>query len=254
MSTAGAPPADSHAQRRAGAGVASVRVARRGERAGRGTDHVVVLGDPRRRTPTAVSCASESLCVAVNHEGAALITANPMSATPSWSPALNSGQPLNAVSCAPGGLCVAVDSAGRAWVIGHASPSSLPGAGVLTGVSCPSTALCVAVDEEGHVFTTTNPSGGSWTLSGSHPGHLRAVSCASTELCVAVDSAGYVLSTTTPTGPWSEQKLDSEELVAVSCSAAARVSLSITAATRSQARIPAPLRRRGASRRSMANI
>ena len=134
---------------------------------------------PGGGTPTAVSCASESLCVAVNHEGAALITANPMSATPSWSPALNAGQPLNAVSCAPAGLCVAVDSAGRAWVIGHASPSSLPGAGVLTGVSCPSTALCVAVDEEGHVFTTTNPSGGSWTLTGSHPGHLRAVSCAS---------------------------------------------------------------------------
>jgi hypothetical protein len=173
---------------------------------------------PGGGTATAVSCASESLCVAVNHEGAALITANPTNATPSWSTVLNAGQPLNAVSCAPAGLCVAVDSAGKAWVIGHSS-SSLPGAGVLTGISCPSTALCVAVDEEGRVFTTTNPSGGGWTLSSSHPGHLRAVSCASTELCVAVDSAGDVLSTTTPTGPWSEQKLDSEELVAVSCAA-----------------------------------
>jgi hypothetical protein len=176
---------------------------------------------PGGGTPTAVSCASESLCVAVNHEGAGLATSNPTSATPSWTPTLNdSGKSLNAVSCAPGGLCVAVDSAGRAWVIGQSSPSSLPGAGALTGISCPSTSLCVAVDEEGHVFTTTNPGSGGWTLASSHPGHdLRAVSCASTQLCVAVDSVGDVLSTTTPTGIWSEQELDSEELVAVSCSA-----------------------------------
>jgi hypothetical protein len=169
---------------------------------------------------SAVSCASESLCVAVNHEGAALTSSDPTSAPSGWSQTFDdSGKALNAVSCAPGGLCVAVDSAGRAWVIGQPSPTSLPGAGALTGISCPSTALCVAVDEEGHVFTTTNPSGGGWTLASSHPGDLRAVSCASAELCVAVDSAGDVLSTTTPRGAWSEQKLDSEELVAVSCSA-----------------------------------
>jgi hypothetical protein len=169
---------------------------------------------------SAVSCASESLCVAVNHEGAGFSTSDPTSASPNWGQTLNdSGKSLNAVSCAPGGLCVAVDSAGRAWVIGAPSPSSLPGAGVLTAISCPSTALCVAADEAGHVFTTTNPSSGGWTLASSHPGNLRAVSCASAELCVAVDSVGDVLSTTTPAGTWSEQRLDSEELVAVSCSA-----------------------------------
>ncbi len=171
---------------------------------------------------SAVSCASESLCVAVNHEGAGFSTSNPTSASPSWSQTLSdSGKSLNAASCAPGGLCVAVDSAGRAWVFGEPSPSSLPGAGVLTGISCPSTALCVAVDEEGHVLTTTNPGSGVWTLSSSHPGHdLRAVSCASTELCVAVDSAGYVLSATSPTGTWSQHEVDTEQLVAVSCSTA----------------------------------
>jgi hypothetical protein len=174
---------------------------------------------PSGGTLSAVSCASESLCVAVNHEGTAFSTSNPTSPSPSWSQASSdAGKSLTAVSCAPAGLCVAVDDAGRAWVLGEPSPTSLPGAGVLTGISCPSAALCVAVDEEGHVFASTNPAGGGWTLVGTHPGHLRAVSCASAELCVAVDSAGDVLSTTKPTTTWSEQKLDSEELVAVSCS------------------------------------
>jgi photosystem II stability/assembly factor-like uncharacterized protein len=177
------------------------------------------------RTLSAVSCASESLCVAVDHQGYALSTSDPTSPSPSWSVApIDLGESLNAVSCAPGGPCVAVDKAGNAFAsVGPGaaawSPSSVPGGGDLTGVSCPSASLCVAVDEAGSVFTSTSPASGGWTLASSHPGHLRAVSCASQTLCVAVDSVGDVLSTTTPTGAWSEQKLDSEELVAISCSA-----------------------------------
>ena len=170
-------------------------------------------------TPTGVSCASESLCVAVNHEGAGFSTFNATSPSPEWNRTINEpGQTLNAVSCAPGGPCVAVDSAGKAWVSGNPSPFSIPGGGVLTGISCPSAGLCVAVNESGSVFTTTSPASGGWALTSSHPGHLLAVSCGSQTLCVAVDSAGDVLSTTTPTATWTEQKLDSEELVAVSCS------------------------------------
>jgi hypothetical protein len=175
---------------------------------------------PGGDTLSAVSCASESLCVAVNHEGAGFSTSNPTSPSPHWSATVNdAGQSLNGVSCAPVGPCVAVDGAGKAWVSGDPSPSSVPGGGVLTGISCPSAGLCVAVDEAGSVFTTTSPASGGWTLASSHPGHLRAVSCSSQTLCVAVDSTGDVLSTTTPTGTWAEQKLDSEELVSVSCSA-----------------------------------
>jgi hypothetical protein len=179
---------------------------------------------PGGGTPTAVSCASESLCVAVNHQGAGFSTSNPTSPSPTWSATLSDpGHSLNAVSCAPGGLCVVVDNAGSMFAsVGPSaatwSPSSVPGGGELTGVSCPSASLCVAVDEAGSVFTSTSPAGG-WTLASSHPGHLRAVSCASQTLCVAVGSAGDVFSTTTPTGKWEEQKLDSEEqLVSVSCS------------------------------------
>jgi hypothetical protein len=175
-------------------------------------------------TPSAVSCASESLCVAVNHQGAGLSTSDPTSPSPTWTSALNdTGESLNAVSCAPGGPCVAVDGAGNAFVsVGPSattwSRSSIPSGGVLTGISCPSATLCVAIDEAGGVFTSTSPGTGGWTLASSHPGHdLRAVSCASQTLCAAVDSAGNVLSTGTPTGAWSEQKIDSEELVGISC-------------------------------------
>ena len=180
---------------------------------------------PGGGTPSAVSCASESLCVAVNQQGAGFSTSNPTSPSPTWISTLSdTGHSLNAVSCAPGGPCVAVDEAGEVFTsIGPSavawSSSSVPGAGDLTGVSCPAASLCVAVDQAGSVFTTTSPAGGSWTLTNSHLGNLRAVSCASQTLCVAVDSTGDAFSTTTPTGKWEEQKLDSEELVAVSCSA-----------------------------------
>ena len=169
---------------------------------------------------SAVSCASESLCVAVNHEGAGFSTSNPTSPSPTWiSTISDSGQSLNAVSCAPGGPCVAVDGAGKAFVSGNASPFAVLGGGVLTGISCPSAGLCVAVNEAGSVFTSTSPASGGWALASTHAGHdLRAVSCGSTELCVAVDSTGNVLATTNPGGTWSEHRIDSEELVAVSCS------------------------------------
>src|ERR1700677_1090651 len=36
-------------------------------------------------TPTAISCASESLCVAVDHQGDALSTTDPGASGPSWS-------------------------------------------------------------------------------------------------------------------------------------------------------------------------
>ncbi len=190
---------------------------------------------PGGGTPSAVACASESLCVAVNQQGAGFSTSNPTSPSPTWSSTLSdSGHSLNAVSCAPGGLCVAVDEAGNVFAsVGPRaaawSPSPVPGGGVLTAISCPSAGLCVAVDEAGAVFTSTSPGSGDWTLSSSHPGHdLRAVSCASQILCVAVDSTGNVLSSANPTGSataWSEQKIDSGELVsgelvAVSCWAA----------------------------------
>ncbi len=176
---------------------------------------------------TAISCASEALCVAVDAQGRALASADPTAADPSWSEAeLDHGEALAAVSCAPSGLCAAVDGHGRAFTSpepGHVawSQASVPDGGdPLTGVSCPTATLCAAVDEEGGVFTSTSPASGAWTLASSRPGHqLTAVSCASQTLCVALDRAGDVLSSIDPTGatPWSIQRVDAGELLSASC-------------------------------------
>jgi hypothetical protein len=180
--------------------------------------------------PSAVSCASESLCVAVDSKGNAFSTSDPTASSPSWSEAeVDHGEALTAVSCAPSGACVAVDGHGHAFA--SAAPgliawtqSSIPNGGkALTGVSCPSSSLCVAVDEEGDVATSTSPASGVWKLASSHPGHhLTAVSCSSPTLCLALDSSGDALTSESPTAaaPWRLQKIDSAELRAISCSLA----------------------------------
>jgi hypothetical protein len=176
--------------------------------------------------PSAVACASESLCVTVDHEGNALSTSDPTSSAPTWSSAsIDPGESLNAVSCAPGGPCVAVDGHGYAFVSAGSgasswSPAPIDGGKALTGVSCPSASLCVAVDGEGDVLTSVKPAtAGTWTLASTHAGHhLVGVSCSSPTLCVAIDSGGYVLATSEPRGTeWSTREVDPVELLAVSC-------------------------------------
>lgn len=118
-----------------------------------------------------VSCATESLCVAVGYEGSVYVSADP--------------------------------TAGR-WSIG--SPYKGPGAAHLTGVSCPSASLCVAVSggngsAGGRVFTTISPAAGQWQsdqLGGSPD--LRAVSCTTTSVCVAVAKGGRIFVSADPTG------------------------------------------------------
>jgi len=175
----------------------------------------------------AVSCPTESLCVAVDGKGGALSTSNP-AGPPSWARATIDGeQSLTAVSCASESLCVAVDGLGNAFVSGAPASASWSPArpidgNALTGVSCPSASLCVAVDEQGNVLTSTNPAASAWTSTSIDAGHaLTAVSCASTQLCVTVDNAGEALSSTNPAGgpsAWRSQRIDFEALRAVSCS------------------------------------
>jgi hypothetical protein len=184
------------------------------------------------RTPSALSCASESLCVAVDREGDALSTSDPTASVPSWSDApIDSGESLNTVSCSADSSCTALDGIGDAFVSVDPAASvwsprsSIDGPTALTGVSCPSGAsLCVAVDEAGRVLTTASPVSGGWISASIDPGHrLTAVSCSSPSLCVAVDDAGDVLSSVDPTGgaaAWRSQRVDYGELLGVSCSAA----------------------------------
>jgi Alpha galactosidase A/Alpha galactosidase C-terminal beta sandwich domain len=181
-------------------------------------------------TPSGVSCASESLCVAVDRQGNVLGTSDPTAASPSWSVVdKDEGKPLDAVSCLADGFCVAVDDRGEELVGSGAAaaawspPLPIGDASPLTGVSCASSSLCVAVNEAGDVLTSTNPAGGGWSSSSiDGAGHLSGVSCSSQSLCVAVDESGYLLASTDPTdGPaaWHSQKISTAPLVGVSCPA-----------------------------------
>jgi hypothetical protein len=180
--------------------------------------------------PSAVSCVSEALCVAVDHQGNAFSTEDPTASDPSWNAtAIDAGEPLNGVSCVPTGPCVAVDNRGDVLIsIGSgasawSAPVSIDGGSPLTGISCTSASLCIAVDEEGDVLTSTTPEFGGWTLASIDPGqHLTGVSCYSQTLCVAVDDAGNVLSSAKPTGgttTWHSQRVSPVPLLGVSCSA-----------------------------------
>ena len=181
-------------------------------------------------TPSGISCANESLCVAVDRQGNVISTPNPTASHPSWNiVAKDEGKPLDAVSCAQGGPCVAVDDRGDALVdSGSGASSWSPPAPIgvgspLAGVSCASASLCVAVDEAGDVLTSSSPGTGEWSTASVDVGHrLTSVSCSSQTLCVAVDNAGNVLSSTNPAGgneTWHSQRISAAQLLGISCSA-----------------------------------
>ena len=189
---------------------------------------------------TGVSCASSSLCVAVDGEGHALLSTNPAGGSSSWHTAgIPGAGALTGVSCASNTLCVAVDGSGNAAIsadpVGGSSSwhtAGIPGAGALTGVSCASNTLCVAVDGSGNAFVSANPgegggTGATWKKMEIDAGHdaLTSVSCwpisgLSGPLCVAVDQAGRVLTSSEPAGSWAARQIDSSPLLAVSCASA----------------------------------
>jgi hypothetical protein len=179
---------------------------------------------PGGGTPSAVSCASESLCAAVDEQGDAFVTTDPTASSPSWSfSALDTeGHALTGVSCAPGGPCVAVEEHGDAFVDSQpgsstwSGPFDIDGTKALSGIACPTALLCVAVDESGDVLSTGSPASSNWPFAEVDPGHsLRSVACPGTSLCVAVDGSGEVLEN--GGGAWHAQRVDFGELRAVSC-------------------------------------
>lgn len=161
---------------------------------------------------TGMSCATVSLCVAVDWSGDVITSTRPTGGAAAWNVAAVDGtNQLESVSCASASLCVAVDNAGN--VVTSTTPTG--GASVwhtanidthpLASVSCPSATLCVAVGQSpSSVFTSTNPAGGSgaWhptTVTGLTLG-LVAVSCATPIACVALDGYNDIVTTTNPTG------------------------------------------------------
>ncbi len=181
---------------------------------------------------TGVSCASSSLCVAVDGSGRALVATDPAAGSAStWHTAAIPGAgALTGVSCPSSSLCVAVDGGGSVAIstnpVGGGPTwhtAKISGA-ALTGVSCASNSLCVAVDASGNAFVSSNPgegAGGGASWRENPIGHtLTAVSCVAGPLCVAVDEAGDVLESSEPAGSWVARQIDSSPLVAVSCASA----------------------------------
>ena len=138
-----------------------------------------------------MSCASSTLCVAVDASGNAAISTSPAGGSSAW------------------------------------HTREIPGAGALTGVSCASSTLCVAVDGSGNAFVSANPgegggTGATWKKVGIDTGHaLASVSCIAGPLCVAVDKTGDALASGEPSGAWSPPRaIDGSPLVSVSCASA----------------------------------
>lgn len=161
----------------------------------------------------AVSCATESLCVAVGYEGSVYVSADPTSGR--WSidsPYKGPGAPhLTGVSCPSTSLCVAVSggngaASGRVFtttspVAGQWQSDQLGGSPDLRAVSC--TAVCVAVAKGGRIFVSDYPTGGagSWHEIGSPTQRdLEGVSCVTGFLCAAGDGGGNILTSTDPAG------------------------------------------------------
>ncbi len=149
--------------------------------------------DPRAGVLDSVSCASGSLCVAVDGNGTAMTG----SAVADIDPIAGI---LASVSCADASFCMAVDMNGYAFsfngtswsVPAWSAASRADRRGPLEAVSCASRWFCMAVDGNGNALRWT---GRSWSApaSADPAGQLTGVSCASPTACVAVDARGNLL-------------------------------------------------------------
>lgn len=142
----------------------------------------------------AISCASTSLCVAVDDAGNAFVSTSPLSGT--WSGSLVDPQ-LDAYDW-PCVHCIRGVVGQNGWIAG-----TFWGSSGLVDVSCPSVSLCVAVDADGNVVSSTDPAAGAdaWTVDKVDGDHvIRAVACPTASFCVAGDTDGNILTSTDPAG------------------------------------------------------
>lgn len=192
----------------------------------------------------AISCASQSLCVAVSYEGFVYVSTNPTGGAGAWSPTVinegHSATHLSGVSCPSPSLCVAVsggvgDSSGR--VLTSTDPTSgrwqitqLSSSLDFRGISCGTPSLCVAVARDGRIVVSTDPTGGAsaWNEVGTPggPGELGGVGCIGASLCAAGNAGGNILTSTDLAGggvTWGEANAGGSVLITgVSCPTSGR--------------------------------
>ena len=150
-----------------------------------------------------VSCASSSMCVAVNQSSNAIFDYNgsAWSADPAQ-PTDNS--PLVAVSCAAGsdGFCMLMDNDGNTFTRGAggtwAAAATLPTDTTFEGLTCLSDTSCLALTAGFNTTTVTSYTvyawnGRTWSAGASLPSvvvsngdSVRGFSCATSTVCVAL--------------------------------------------------------------------
>jgi hypothetical protein len=175
---------------------------------------------------TGVSCASSSLCVAVDDDtddqgsGFLGVTRDPARGYGAWAiAAVDRGRTPVGVSCPSPSLCVVVDKDGyvltstdptggaAAWKATQIAAGPRTPWGILSDVACPSISFCVAVGVG--VWTSTDPTSGAgaWVSTdlGFTNGFVLGVSCPSASFCVATTNTGRVAVSTDPGGgaAWS---------------------------------------------------
>jgi hypothetical protein len=119
-----------------------------------------------------ISCASVSLCVAVDSAGDVATSTNPAAGGGTWD--------LSHIDDEVYYECYHYGS----------EPCQSP----LIDISCPSLALCVAADGDGYIFTSTDPAAvppPSWQGSGVTPySEFDGISCPTDSLCVGICPVG----------------------------------------------------------------
>ncbi len=175
------------------------------------------------RSLSDISCASASLCLALDQAGNVVASAHPSRGAGGWHVVFaetpDSGSGLQSIACASASFCAGVDgwgnfvasqdptagqSAWRATGIGTGGQPLwlVPNAGsenVLTAVACRSATLCVGTNGDGAVITTTRPRSGNpaWSLTGPRRRALL-VTCATVLWCFALDQRGDIFSSLKP--------------------------------------------------------
>ncbi len=168
------------------------------------------------------SCASVTLCVAVDDSGHVASTSDPAGGADTWSVtkrlSLHPRLDLASVSCPSPSRCLVGASDHRvasskkptgsagAWRItdlklpGHPPSYATP---EVESLSCASVSLCVGLTDFGSwVISSTDAFSRSphWKAVKVDNGEPTGISCPSVALCVAADSRGDILTSTNPTG------------------------------------------------------
>jgi hypothetical protein len=182
--------------------------------------------------PTAISCPSESLCVAVDSGGDVVSSTNPTGGAAAWKTVDVDDVVISGISCyatAASTVCAGGDHHGN--VVTSGDPTGDAGAWKLTavagltppvtmyGMSCPSATFCVGTSGGGDEVTSSSPSSGNFT-SRHVTSRVGFISCPSASFCAATGDFGHVATTAAPgSGPWTQTDVtgNTDAITGVSC-------------------------------------